>query len=351
MNPRDKLMRILRIDERLAAVDMPTVGPAGDIDLMAEDSLVVCAGFEDRSLGVLRSLTSCVQVTVVLVEYRPYLLGNRLEDCLSECSRLGVAPIRYVYDRENPAGAAIDIWSLLAKARGRIHIDLSGMSRLLIVQLLAASATERRFSRITLLYTEPEQYYPLRDQVQAVESKSAATAIEFLSWGVSEITVVPELSSVALPDQPTHLIAFPSFDAQQLAAVRKDVEPARISIILGTPLPAHGDWRLQAVRDLNCKSSQRGLREFVTSTYDYRETLNLLLELYSGGQRLDKVVISPTGSKMQTVAVGVLRAFLSDVKVVYPTPRSFATGAYTVGIRRIHQLSLDAFGSVSNPSP
>jgi len=200
---------------------------------------------------------------------------------------------------------------------------------------------------VTVLYTEPEQYYPLREQIGAVQAKSAAMPIDFLSWGVSEITVVPELSSVALPDQPTHLIAFPSFDGQQMAAVRKDVEPARISIILGMPLAEHGEWRLQAVRDLNCQSSQRGVDEFVTSTYDYRETLSLLLKLYSRGQRLEKVVISPTGSKMQTVAVGILRAFLSDVKVVYPTPRSFATGAYTVGIRRIHQLVLDAFGSTT----
>jgi len=200
-----------------------------------------------------------------------------------------------------------------------------------------------------MLYTEPERYYPIQEQLSGSQDKATRSRVEFLSWGVSEITVVPELSSVALPEQPTHLIAFPSYDGQQLAAVRKDVEPARISLIFGMPLPQHGEWRLQAVRDLNYRRTQRNVTEYVTSTYDYRETLLLLLQLYSAGQRLEKIVISPTGSKMQTVAVGIIKAFLDDVKVVYPTPGSFATEAYTTGIRRLHELRLDTFGLTNRP--
>src|ERR1039457_1781730 len=145
-----------------------------------------------------------------------------------------------------------------------------------------------------------EQYFPLRSQIDEYTHMALPRMpVDFLSWGVSEITVVPELSSVALLDQPTHLIAFPTFDPLQLSAVLKDVEPTRVSIVLGSPLPEHGSWRLEALRDINSPSSQRNLTEFVTSTYDYRETFRLLIQLYSNGQRLEKVVISPKGSKMQ----------------------------------------------------
>ncbi|MGA2988254.1 MAG: hypothetical protein ABSG32_31150 [Terriglobia bacterium] len=340
-------MRVLRVDEVLASLDAPKVNAIENVLIAPDDAVVVCAGFEERSLGVLQSLHSVARPRVILVEYRPVLLGNRLEECLSECRRIDVTPLRYVYDRENPAGAGSEIWSLLHGISGRVFIDVSGMSRLLIVQLLGSCMSQPTSSKVTVLYTEPEHYYPIQEQLAGAQGKASRSRVEFLSWGVSEITVVPELSSVALPEQPTHLIAFPSYDGQQLAAVRKDVEPARISLIFGMPLPEHGKWRLEAVRGLNYRRTQRNVAEYVTSTYDYRETLHLLLQLYSAGQRLEKIVISPTGSKMQTIAVGITKAFLRDVKVVYPTPGSFATEAYTTGIRRMHELPLDAFWPTS----
>ena len=45
------------------------------------------------------------------------------------------------------------------------------------------------------------------------------------------------------------------------------------------------------------------------STLDYRETLDLLLNIYNMHRYGAKLVISPTGSKMQSLAVGVICAF------------------------------------------
>jgi hypothetical protein len=61
----------------------------------------------------------------------------------------------------------------------------------------------------------------------------------------------------------------------------------------------------------------------------------------------DRLLISPTGSKMQVVAVGLFRAFVEDVQIVYPTPRIFTEPKnYTAGIGPLHILSLAAFGSI-----
>ena len=83
------------------------------------------------------------------------------------------------------------------------------------------------------------------------------------------------------------------------------------------------------------------------STLDYRETLALLLEIYSKHGATERLVISPTGSKMQTVAVGIFRAFMNDVQVVYPVPSSFPTPSnYTVGVKELYCLPLDVFATL-----
>jgi len=47
---------------------------------------------------------------------------------------------------------------------------------------------------------------------------------------------------------------------------------------------------------------------------------------------------------MQTVAVGLLRAFLEDIQIVYPTPTDFLKPEkYTHGIGQMHLLSLEPF--------
>jgi hypothetical protein len=82
----------------------------------------------------------------------------------------------------------------------------------------------------------------------------------------------------------------------------------------------------------------------LTSTLDYRETLDCLLRLYGMHSERERLIISPTGSKMQTVAVGIFRAFMEDAQIVYPTPKVFRSPSdYTRGIGQLYSLPLDRF--------
>ena len=85
---------------------------------------------------------------------------------------------------------------------------------------------------------------------------------------------------------------------------------------------------------------------FQTSTLDYRETLDCLLKLYADHGERERLLVSPTGSKMQTIAVGIFRARVEDVQVVYPTPESYLKpDRYTVGIGSLHLLPLSQFSA------
>lgn len=79
----------------------------------------------------------------------------------------------------------------------------------------------------------------------------------------------------------------------------------------------------------------------------YEETLEHLLRIYDKYNYLERIFIAPTGSKMQTVAVGIFRTFMNDVQIVYPTPRRFPSPKrYTEGIKNIYSLDLKSFNSL-----
>jgi hypothetical protein len=106
------------------------------------------------------------------------------------------------------------------------------------------------------------------------------------------------------------------------------------------------------ISDVNCLDSfeDHDAERYQTSTLDYRETLTRLLKLYSMHAVHERLLISPTGSKMQTVAVGLFRANVKDVQIVYPTPKSFQSpDGYTLGVGSMHLLPLAPFTSAPSP--
>ena len=85
----------------------------------------------------------------------------------------------------------------------------------------------------------------------------------------------------------------------------------------------------------------QGKEDHEASTLDYRKTLQILLRIYDQRSMFNRLVVAPTGSKMQAVAVGIFRAALHDVQIVYPTPQVFAEPEkYTRGLRQLYQLDL-----------
>ena len=133
---------------------------------------------------------------------------------------------------------------------------------------------------------------------------------------------------------------------------RSELQPSRFTFIEGTPPSPENQWRTAAIATLNRLNLLHTAQRCMTSTLDYAETLDLLLRLYAEHGVRERLVVSPTGSKMQTVAVGLFRAFIGDVQIVYPTPRGFLAPAdYTIGVGPLHCLSLEPFASLCERSP
>ncbi len=344
--------RVERIDHKLSALRKPLINRIDDIYIGPDDLLILVGGFEDRAYGILDRLTpGSSGFKAIVLKYKPYIKENKIEDIRSKCEALNVDIIEeFIYDRHQPAGAGDRLVDMLCQndIKGKIYLDVSAMSRLFIVQALVAIGTsERRFSGVRVLYSEALHYPPEKDEVEKEIEKNRNDNIYrmmFLSSGVYEVTVVSELSTVAMQGQPVRLIAFPSFNSDQLASLRGEVYPSYFTFIHGKPPIASNGWRLEAIKSLNHTESILNREDEVMSTLDYRETLNSLLEIYDRHGDVERLIIAPTGSKMQTVAIGIFRTFMNDIQVVYPTPNRFSSPHnYTKGVKDIYCLALDDF--------
>lgn len=344
-------------DEILAAMPKPQLETVDRFILSPKDWLVVCGGFEKRALAVLKNAAANnTPFNVALVLYEPFVEQNKAEEIRKICQNRGIRIEELSYNREEPAGFGSILVETLPPSGGRIFIDISGMSRLLIVQtLVALKRRSGEFSNCFIAYVEAQDYPPTQKEAEeslAQSSSDPAFSIVFLSSGVFGVTLVPELSSCAPAGVYTRLIAFPSLDAHQLTALRAELQPSRLSFIEGVPPAPHNEWRLKAIAEVNrldeIQNGGQSVEKCRTSTLDYRETLACLLDLYVKHSIYERLLISPTGSKMQAVAVGILRSFLEDIQIVYPTPQDFLKPErYTHGVGEMHLLALESFSKNS----
>ncbi len=343
-------MKVTRIDERLNALAYPSLVSVETPELNEGDVLLMCAGFEERAVEVLRRavLGGRRGFAVICVDYLPAVSANQNAEVEHLCQAAGAALRMIQFDREQPAGAARAILDLVPGA-SRLTIDLSGMSRLLIVQLIASIIREGRVALSEVLYCTAQTYPPSPEEVAAKmeELSDLIDVTMFVSSGIFGLTIVPELSTVAMQGQPIRLVAFPSWNITQFATVCAEMQASYFTIVHGIPPRSENAWRRDAIRTLNRVDSLPPRDEVDASTLDYSETVRLLLKVYSEHGQREKLVISPTGSKMQSLAVGLVCGFLRDLQVVYPTPRTFAAPSdYTRGVGDLFRLSLAGFASL-----
>ena len=331
---------VARADERLAGVRWELLRrfDSATVEIDRGSVLVLCGGFEDRALGALANFAGAEDLSIALVRYRPEHGSNKDGDVKRWARERAVKLVECPYDRQWPAGGGEAVVELLGAAK-HVYVDVSGMSRLLIVQIVVALMQVGR--SFTILYTEAEEYYPTEAEFRGrTESVGADISLDFLSSGIFEVAATPELGSVAMLGEATRLIVFPSMETVQIRNLLQELQPTYVDAIYGVPPSNRNRWRCSAAKHLNASAlrGQTGVSEHETSTLDYTDTLRVLLEIYRERSMFDRMLVAPTGSKMQAVAVGMVRSVLTDLQVVYPTPQEFNVGHYTKGVGRVHHV-------------
>lgn len=336
----------------LTSGKIPSLESVSSLRLSLGDTLIACVGFEDRSLASLELATQSHSAgfRLISVEYRPEVPENRRERYRELARQMNVTLRSIVYDRERPEGGGSKIVDELSEGTGEILLDVSGMSRLLIVQCIVELARRGLLGRVRVFYTEAKFYSPSREEFARLFGlPDDANLIELammVSMGVFGLTIVPELSSISMAGCPMHVAVFPSWNPAQLAAVRSDLQATYYTMLVPASPDAESEWKKDAVQKASrVESLASAVRDtFLAPVLDTSNTIGLFVRLYTDVSHREKIVVVPTGSKVQSVCVGLFRAMFSDVQIVYPTPRAFAKPReYTSGIRQSYVFDLSYF--------
>lgn len=331
--------------------NLPKIEPVDYKSFSSPFAFIGSIGFENRSLAFMKDLRErSVQLTASMgIEYTPALRRNRVREFKSLIDSLNMnrASRYYVtYDRFNPQRIGQESRAQLAalKRSQRIAVDISGMSKFLIAVLLQELRDYE--NELFIVYTEAGVYYPTKADFEERRNKAKDTSPDFLTSDVFSVVTTPSLSSVSMQGYPIILITFPSFNHYDMMSLLNEVSPQKLVLLEGVPHLGVDKWRIDAIRWIN-----RKVRDYIeptcfsVSTFEYAETIDCLEVLYRRYHEDHRIVIGPTGSKMQALAVFLFAQMHPDVQLVYPVTKTFAM-QYTRRHRNSWQIRFVRFSSL-----
>ena len=313
--------------------------------LLKDCVVIAAAGFEDRTLALSKNINT-LRSHLILAVYKDWEPGNRIDAVVDSYRVAGIdsnAVTFLNYDRFNPDAFGQELQtSINEAAQTRVLVDISTMSRLEIMIVLDVCRSSNR--EISIFYAEAANYGPTEEEYEeARQGLYPRPSIQVYS-GLGGLVRSARLSSVALQGEPTAVIAFMSMNEVLTQALINCISPSRLFLINGRP-PSH-TWREHATAWIHDELRSEwplsdnpilaspvgdGLPSRATSTLRYAETVHLFLDLYWNCASEYRIVLAPTGSKMQTVASFIVKAIHRDIHVEYPTPESFLK-SYSQGI-------------------
>lgn len=325
--------------------ELPPILPFNPKRFPSSFVYVGVAGFEPRSLGILdRLLESGVNIdSTIGITYLPFDSRNKETEFKEKISRVASETTWIVFDRHDPQKFQDTFPSVVdALPKKAIVVDISGMSKFLIMIVLQSL---RSFDgEVIIAYIEAEDYHPTPEEFEKAK-KHIKGSEDFLTSDVFRILHVTALSSSAMQGHPILLIAYPTFNHNEIVALHNELSPNCMVTILGKPHEKKNEWRLNALREINSKILED--RDYcqepvVMSTFNYVSNVWGLEDIYQKYKYTHRLLLSPTGSKLQTVSAFLFKQMRPDVQIVYPSTKSFI-GEYTEGCTAFWYLRFENF--------
>ncbi|MEM9388443.1 MAG: hypothetical protein AAGA68_25590 [Pseudomonadota bacterium] len=337
----------------MMAIPLPDLAPVDKVVVGPEEVVICAAGFEDRATALSKCAVLHPQAPVVILRYLPANRENRLSHLRRAWTDLGGrtddADV-LDYHRFRPDDFSDRLKAQLSALKApRVLIDISAMSRLLIMLVIESCRSLQLTVRI--FYAEAAEYGPSMGEYEKYEEDIHRPS-NLMFTALQDVIRVSELSSVSMQGEPTALISFLSFNEVFTQAVINRVNPGKVFLINGRPPELR--WRERATAWLHehvigeWPETNRlvgGLPERVACTRDYQASVRMLLDLYWALSAEHRIVLSPTGSKMQTVACALVRAVHRDIHIEYPIAAGFVKeyssgvgSCWVVDFRRLEDL-------------
>ena len=253
------------------------------------------------------------------------------------------------YDRFAPESFSVALHDYVKEIKRdtTMLVDISAMSKFLIVVLLQ----ELRIlpNDLEIVYAEAKLYHPTEKTfLEKTKGKGQQELPIFLTTDIYKIVTTYSLSCISMQGYPIVLLSFLTFNYRELAAIINEITPELSILFEGNPHKKNNEWRLKAVRWINKKVTDYiRAKKLMCSTFYYKELLKYLESIYQKYGDTHKLVVAPTGSKLQTIAVFLFKQLHPDVQFIYPVTRKFSK-EYTSGVERIWTISFPEFNRIIN---
>jgi hypothetical protein len=109
--------------------------------------------------------------------------------------------------------------------------------------------------------------------------------------------------------------------------------------LLGVPHLPEDSWRLEAMRTINEITAE--MPQYEVSTFDYKECLAVLEQIYISAQDSSNISLAPFGSKMQALAGCIFCHLHPDVRVSFASPKGYDASQYSKGTKATWEIDLE----------
>lgn len=311
---------------------------------------IVAEGFEKRSLHWIGKQDNNTQFeNAFICRYRPSKKSH-FDEMLKEVKRhTAKEPIIIDYNRFEPTLFEQSFKEQLSEILlyDEIIIDISVMSKLLIMIILCS--LKEYAGNIRIIYSEPDSWGPTEEKFNdTIATKTHGTCIGLSSVGVGNVVRTPLLSSIVMQDCPILLVAFLSFNEQLINVLVNEISPTQLQII--NHMCNRAKWREKAMymihKDIIEEYDSKEIINDVESfdLMDYISVFEKLADIYKDNCYNYRIVISPTGCKVHTIACALIKLCCPDVHIEYPTPESYLFEEYSSDeVIKVHELVFDNY--------
>jgi hypothetical protein len=302
--------------------------------------LIFSAGFEERCIAFLKehSKTLLAHCHILMINYPT--VNNQWQEEINEILKyLGFScqPIQDLFKLSD----AINSYS-----PENIFVDISSMDRLTMFRVL--KIVDEIEIDYNIIYTEAENYYPLiefyNDLIDNSNKNYELAFDKYLDKENSplvysyECELYEDENFMGLPEPgyPILLVSFFGFKRSRLQLLLQSLEVDKKIFILSEPLREDLKWRKELQKIINYDLYQKN-KNFVKEL----KTLNIL-ESYSFLESnickdltflKNNVILSPLGSKVQTIACFYFWRNHKEVSIIFSLPKKFYEDKYSIGYR------------------
>lgn len=322
--------------------ELPLVQPLGDVikDGSIYDLFIGAFGFEERTIGTINELVNRevhVRDTIIL-EFDMYYEATQKRKEVYEKAILAISHGKpYI-----PFNAPVTLQDALFPERLKSLLESFSKSEKLKILFDCSSCPSVIHSQtlrvlleydcdLTILYSEATKYYPLREEWESGGIKPRGGRVQGPFEGVRFVAKPPILQASDIGELPVLLVLFPTFNTERTDGILADLDPAARIWLFGEPHDlSKNDYRIDMAKAFATTLMYPGDKWSLISTFDYRQTILGLTNIYANYRPNYRIVIMPHGSKMQVLGVSLF-SIVNEISMVFALPKTYDTKRYSEG--------------------